>query len=189
MHQPPFLLLDPAGPPCCPDVQPSNPVTQHPPQYPQGPGDAGVREVGRRVDSRDEVFCLPAFDRSGGEVMRRAEIPRPDPAQDTLPVDREREPADVTCLDPYDNGQSPHLEPQTLRAFAVQDLSHQHEIKVYPTLPVALTGSERPSAEGVGIAWKYAQKRQILFLDKANFRGGARSRLAKPPDSSLVERR
>ena len=60
MHQPPFLLFDPTGPPGGTDVQSSCYFAQNPPQHPHGSRCAGVSEVGRSVNSRNEVLGLTA---------------------------------------------------------------------------------------------------------------------------------
>jgi hypothetical protein len=94
-------------------------------------------------------------------------------------VGNEREPAEVSCLDPDDEGEGSILQSQALRAFGVEDLRHQPETGFHPTRPFARSGGERPAADGVSVPRARIQKRQVLFFDETVFCHSVRPRLAE----------
>src|SRR5215210_3000084 len=139
MNHSPVPFLDPTCPPGCPDVEPSRCFAKQAPQHPHGPCDTGVGEVGRRVEGREEVFGLATLHGGGREIRARAEVLGP--AQDTLPVRREREPSQVSSIDPGDYGKGPRLEPQALSTLGVEDLRDYPELGPHYLPPLAGTGS------------------------------------------------
>src|SRR5215208_1206106 len=187
MNHAPFPSLDPTDPPGGTDVQPSRRTTKHPPQPPQSPGGAGVREVGGGIKCRDEILGLTTAGRGCREFGRSAEVSRPHSAQNALPVGNEREPAEVSCVDLDDKSEGSLLQSQAFRAFGVEDLRHQPEIWFNPTRPFVRSGGERPAADGVGVPRAYIQKRQVLFFDQAVLRRGVRPRLAESASPRLVQ--
>src|SRR5919202_1247486 len=106
--------------------------------------------------------------------------PAPDPPRYALPVPREREPAQLAGPHRDHERERSLVEPEILGGSGIEHLPHPAGAHALQSVPVTVSGGDRPAVEGVGVAGERVEERKVLLFYEALLGGAAGAGLADP---------